>query len=282
MPKITIGIPVYNGEATLEETLHSCAKLPESLFKIVVSDNCSVDQTYEIAQRYAKNQMNVSVIRHEKNLGASNNFRFLLDECETEYFMWLAGDDVITTLDWNEVENCFSNYPDAIAVAPVAWVYDKSKIVQDRGNGELVDSKIKNLLSYVLRPGANSRFYSIYKTAPLKKLYYEMWGTTGSDYFASDVEFSASVVLKGMWPLEKSFEITRKPGVSSDGWKIRKAYAKNFLGAIFPSMRFIKGTVSRVHAFHKIPVLGLLLLLYIRFLVGPVRHRLSMLMARGT
>ncbi len=254
----------------------SCVKLPENLFKIVVSDNCSVDQTYEIAQRYAKKQKNISVIRHEKNLGASNNFRFLLDGCETEYFMWLAGDDVITSLDWDEVENCFSNYQDAIAVAPYALVENMGGEIPDRGNKDLTDSDhVKNLLSYLWRPGVNSRFYSVYKTCALKDVYNKTFGGSSGNFYASDIVFSATILSARPWPLANGYVLSRKAGTSSDGWKLRKSYALTLLGAIFPSPNFIKLISRQVMGCRKIPVVIVASILYMRYLIGPIRHRLN-------
>jgi hypothetical protein len=133
---------VYNGEHTLKETLDCCAKMPADLVSVVVSDNGSTDGTYAMAQAYAKRHPHISVYRHEQNMGAANNFKYLLDSCRSEYFMWLAADDVIAdSLSLAEVERLFQQYPRAMAVSPYAMVervlerFDIKRVVlvADRG-----------------------------------------------------------------------------------------------------------------------------------------------------
>ena len=273
-PCFTIGIPVFNGQDTLKETLESCAKVPAEAVRVIVIDNCSTDATYEIAQDHASSYPHMTVFRHEQNVGAANNFKYLLDTCQTEYFMWLAADDVIESMDLTEVERLFELYPRAIAVAPFAMV--GYPLVPDRGNRPLVCSASRNVLKFLLRPGVNSRFYSIYRTERLRKIFASTFGTGNGGYFASDIVFSVAVLREGEWPLAESCVLTRKPGISADGWKLRKSFAKSLLGAVFPSKKFIHQIVGMVSVAEKIPVLLVVSLLYLRYFIGPVRHRLSL------
>ena len=60
---------------------------------MVISDNASTDSTSLICQEYKKNDKRIRYIRNEKNIGGIANFKLLLDESKTEYFVWLAADD---------------------------------------------------------------------------------------------------------------------------------------------------------------------------------------------
>lgn len=275
-PLLTFGIPVYNGENTLKETLDCCAKMPGDLVRVVVSDNGSTDDTYAMAQAYAERHPHISVYRHEQNVGAANNFKYLLDNCRTKYFMWLAADDVIAdSLSLAEVERLFQQYPRAMAVSPHAMVGEVEAQVPDRGNRSLVGSRAENTLRFLLRPGVNSRFYSIYRTERLRALFAGTFGVGNGEYFASDIAFSVAVLREGEWPLAPSFVLSRKPGISADGWKLRKAYAKGLLDAVFPSVKFIRQIVGMSPLVQKLPVLLVSSLLYCRYLIGPIKHRLT-------
>ena len=48
-PRLTVGVPVYNGEAYLGETLESLLGQTFEDFELVISDNASTDGTPEIA-----------------------------------------------------------------------------------------------------------------------------------------------------------------------------------------------------------------------------------------
>ena len=52
-PRVSIGVPVYNGDAFLEETLNGLLAQSFSDFEILVSDNGSTDRTEEICRAYA-------------------------------------------------------------------------------------------------------------------------------------------------------------------------------------------------------------------------------------
>lgn len=89
---VTIGIPLYNEELFIEIAIQSAAPQCET---VLISDNCSTDKSEEICKRLAKTYPNISYVRHPKNLGAANNFEYLLKSAETEFFMWLGAHDCI-------------------------------------------------------------------------------------------------------------------------------------------------------------------------------------------
>lgn len=280
-PRLTIGVPVYNGEHSLAETLNCCAKLPTDLVRVVISDNGSTDGTYNIAESFAAQYHNVSVHRQDRNLGAANNFKYLLDICNTEYFMWLAADDVIAdSLSLAEAERLFEEYPKAIALSPFAMVDDAGAQVPDRGNGSLVGNPACNTLNFLLRPGVNSRFYSIYRTQCLRPIYSSIFVDCNGHYYGSDIVFSSAVLRKYEWPMAPSFVLFRKPGLSSDGWKLRRTLSKNLLGALFPSVNFIRQIVGMAPLVEKLPVLLVGSLLYLRYLIGPIRHQIKKYLRR--
>ena len=280
--RLTIGIPVYNGENTIKESLDCCSKLSDDLFQVVVSDNGSTDGTLALAQSFSERYPHITVYRHKQNMGASNNFKFLLDGCSTEYFMWLAADDVVAeSLNLAEIDHLFQQYPRAIAVSPFALVGDVGSEVPDRGNRSLLGSCAMNTLRFLLRPGVNSRFYSIYRTERLRALFVGTFGAGNGSYFASDIVFSVAVLREGEWPQATSFVLTRKPGISADGWKLRKVYAKNLVEAVFPSVKFIRQIVGMSTLLERLPVLLVSILLYVRYLIGPLKHRLSHYLKRS-
>jgi len=93
-PIVSIGMPVYNGDKTLKSALDSLLKQSFTNFEIIISDNASTDGTKEICLSYAKNDMRIRYIRQEKNIGAINNFKFVLEQAVGKYFMWAAADDI--------------------------------------------------------------------------------------------------------------------------------------------------------------------------------------------
>ena len=93
-PRVTVGLPVYNGASFLCETLDSILNQTFRDFEVVISDNASDDETPSICQEYAQHDSRIRVIRHSRNRGSTANFQFVLSEARGEYFIWVAADDL--------------------------------------------------------------------------------------------------------------------------------------------------------------------------------------------
>ena len=95
-PVVTIGIPFYNEERFIAATIESALNQTYRNIKIILSDNCSADSSFSIAQKYAETDSRIELIKQESNIGPSSNFQFVFDKARSKYFMWLGGHDVIT------------------------------------------------------------------------------------------------------------------------------------------------------------------------------------------
>lgn len=91
--RVSIGIPVYNGEASLEQALKSISSQSFRDYEVIISDNASTDNTAQICREMAAADPRIKYFRQENNIGAAANFKFVLDKAVGEYFHWLAADD---------------------------------------------------------------------------------------------------------------------------------------------------------------------------------------------
>src|SRR5688500_17690003 len=94
-PRVTVGVPVYNGEKLLAAALDSLLAQTYRNFKVIISDNASTDGTREIGESYARKDERVVYTRNEKNIGAAGNLNRLVALADTPYFKWAAYDDLI-------------------------------------------------------------------------------------------------------------------------------------------------------------------------------------------
>jgi len=92
-PKVTIALPVYNGENYLAEAIESLLASTFEDFELVISDNCSTDSTADICRRFAADDPRVRYHRTERNLGAAPNFNRAWELARGRYFRWAAHDD---------------------------------------------------------------------------------------------------------------------------------------------------------------------------------------------
>ena len=94
VPRVSIGVPVYNAENYLAESLDSLLGQTFEDFELIISDNGSTDRTAEICRAYAARDPRVRYLRHEENRGQVWNFNYVFERARGEYFKWAAHDDV--------------------------------------------------------------------------------------------------------------------------------------------------------------------------------------------
>jgi hypothetical protein len=93
-PKLTVGLPVYNGERHLREAIDSILGQSFGDFRLIVADNASTDETAGIARGYAAQDSRVLYHRNETNIGLAANFNLVFRMSDTPYFRWATSDDV--------------------------------------------------------------------------------------------------------------------------------------------------------------------------------------------
>lgn len=102
-PKVSVGLPVFNGERYLAEAIDSILNQSFTDIELIISDNASDDGTQEICEEYADKDPRVRYYRQPSNLGAGPNYNFTFHEARGEYFKWAAHDDV---LEPTMIERC--------------------------------------------------------------------------------------------------------------------------------------------------------------------------------
>lgn len=93
MPKVTIGMPVYNGAKYIREALNSLLAQTFQDFELVISDNASEDSTEKICKEYAERDPRIIYHKQKTNIGSVKNFQFVLGCARGDMFMWHAADD---------------------------------------------------------------------------------------------------------------------------------------------------------------------------------------------
>ncbi len=113
-PLVTIAIPTYNRANTyLKQSLESAVNQTYQNIEIIVSDNCSKDNTETVVMGY--NDPRIRYFRHKVNIGANNNFNFCLEQAKGDYFLILQDDDLI---DNDFVDTCMkdANYSTDVGI----------------------------------------------------------------------------------------------------------------------------------------------------------------------
>lgn len=92
--KIDILMATYNGEKYIEEQINSILNQSYKNIRLIISDDCSNDNTREILKKLASKDERISLNLQEKNLGVVSNFEYLLNKVTSEIFMFADQDDI--------------------------------------------------------------------------------------------------------------------------------------------------------------------------------------------
>jgi len=92
-PKVTIGMPVYNGARHLARALDSLLGQTFADFELIIADNASTDRTGDICTDYARRDARIRYVRHATNRGAVYNWNFVVEQARGDYFKWASGND---------------------------------------------------------------------------------------------------------------------------------------------------------------------------------------------
>lgn len=122
-PLISIGMPVRNEAKFLDAALAALVGQTGVNLEIIISDNASTDATESICRRYTGQYPFIRYYRFEQNVGASTNFRFVLQEAKGAYFMWASGHDLWDSNYLQECSSALQANPGAIlAFGTTRWI----------------------------------------------------------------------------------------------------------------------------------------------------------------
>jgi glycosyltransferase involved in cell wall biosynthesis len=91
---VSIGMAVYNETRWIKQALDSLLAQTFNNFELIISDNASSDGTWNILQEYAAKDTRITLYCQPENIGAIENFEFVLAQAAGEYFMWASGHDL--------------------------------------------------------------------------------------------------------------------------------------------------------------------------------------------
>ena len=94
VPTVSIGMPVYNAERTLRESVDSILSQTFSDFELIISDNASADGTEAICRTYVERDSRVAYHRQPQNLGITENYNTVFRLSNAPYFKWASSSDI--------------------------------------------------------------------------------------------------------------------------------------------------------------------------------------------
>lgn len=123
-PLFTVIIPQKDRAEYLIHTLRTCMIQDYPNFEIIVSDDCSEDNSVEVVRELMKKDSRIKLFAHDHHLGMRNNFEFALNQIRSGYVMALGGDDgLVPGCIWRMFEILSSTKRELLTWTPAGFTY---------------------------------------------------------------------------------------------------------------------------------------------------------------
>lgn len=193
-PKVSLGLPIYNAEKYLDGCLRNILGQTFRDFELIISDNCSTDGTQAICQAAAAADPRVRYLRADANNGASWNFNRVLELARSDYFKWVAYDDLLSPDYLERAVHSLDTHPEIILAYGNTVIIDATgKEVENRPDGIAIVGRkpSQRLREYLFKVGYTNAIYGVMRTATLRR-------TSGLEaYPGSDVVLLGELAVLG-------------------------------------------------------------------------------------
>ena len=196
MPRVSIGLPVYNGENFLEAALVSLLNQTYEDFELIISDNASSDRTEDICRSYASKDKRIKYFRNDTNRGAIFNYNQVFELSSGEYFKWAAHDDVVADRFLEKAVSVLDRDPAVvICLSKVKFIDDRGAILERynyRSRGLSIRAS-ERFCDLVISTHIVTEIFGLIRTSVLKRV-----GPQGG-YVGSDRVMLGELALMGQF-----------------------------------------------------------------------------------
>jgi len=244
---VSIGMPVYNGERYLEETLDSVLAQTFTDWVLYIADNASTDRTQEICEKYAKDDSRIVYIRNPKNVGAAKNYECCFVPAKSEFFRWQNADDPIEPTLIEDCHALLSQHPDYVLAYGTSRVIDEhGKIMRDYDDNLclLQDSPSERFIQCLEGIDLQNLMYGLIRREPLART------ALLKGYTSSDINLIGELALYGKFGEVPKRLFNRRVHPQASSWDMKDSEKlKNFWD---PSKRkLIMQTWRSVYEYYK-------------------------------
>lgn len=216
-PRLSIGVPVYNGQKFLRATLDSLLAQTFTDFELIICDNCSTDATEQICREYTQRDPRIRYVRNEKNIGPAPNYNRCFELARGELFKWSAADDLIAP---EFLEKCIAELdrnPAAVAVYTATREIGPSgePLFEHETELDLASASVATRLArYAFVNHRNhhaTELWAVVRSAVMRQ-----WTPTKGSYPSADRLVITRLILRGTMPrLHKVLFFNRSHGERS-------------------------------------------------------------------
>jgi len=194
-PRLSVGMPVFNGEASIREAVDSLLQQDFADFELIISDNASTDATEAICREYMLSDSRVRYMRQARNIGVSANYNAVFRLARGEYFKWASGNDRCGQGFLRRCVSILDAQPEVVGVCPrVRLLYGAGGETEDYPDPALEAKDERPCRRYqwvVTRTRLNNMLNGMFRSQVLRRT------PLIRPFLSSDVALMAEVALFG-------------------------------------------------------------------------------------
>jgi len=123
-PRITVGMPVYNGAATIAAAIEAFTAQTCGDFELIVSDNASTDGTRAVVEALAARDDRIHYVGHATNIGANLNYSHVARLARGEFLKWASASDWCAPTFIERCLTALTKDPDAVLAVPRTRLFE--------------------------------------------------------------------------------------------------------------------------------------------------------------
>ena len=135
-PKVSVIMGIYNCAPYLQEALDSLYAQTFQDFEIILCEDGSSDNTFEVANENAKNHPNIKLLRNERNLGLNATLNKCLSVAKGKYIARMDGDDISLPTRFKTEVDFLDTHPEFQIVTTPMKYFDEGGIFKEGKGGK--------------------------------------------------------------------------------------------------------------------------------------------------
>ena len=144
--KLSICIPTYNRGGYIGSTIESIVTQYNDMVEIIISDNCSTDNTEQVVQQYQQQFKRIYYSIWDKNVGADRNFLKVIELAHGEYCWFMGSDDVVQPYALAHVLMQLDKHPGITGASVNQAIYSNDMVTEIKGvpiaSGQLMADRL--------------------------------------------------------------------------------------------------------------------------------------------
>lgn len=225
--KLTIAIPTFNRSPFLKKSIEKISKEIqgyENVVELIVSDNCSTDNTKEVVTEFIKKGIPINYNRNKVNKGMDGNFVYCFQNANSKY-VWILGDDDFL------IEGTIAKLINAIDSGEYGLIHLENSL-QDSCEKEFQTKTYDNKEEFISKISFMMTFISanIVQTKYVQNINFDKY--LGSYFTIIPLYLTAAIKEKqNLLVYSKTMEIAAND-ITNGGYNIFEVFVSNYLGIL--------------------------------------------------